>query len=110
MKKMKKNYDLMKKYYLTAINKGNSIAMCNLGIYYENIEKNYDLMKKYYLMAIDNENTNAMIMLANYYKTINYDLMKKYYLMAINNGTTGEENLDVMNNLTYYYEKSEMMK
>ena len=44
---------LMKKYYLMAIEKGNSDAMNNLGYYYNNIHYNYDLMKKYYLMAVE---------------------------------------------------------
>ena len=36
----------MKKYYLMAIEQGNSDAMNNLGYYYQHIEKDYDKMKK----------------------------------------------------------------
>jgi TPR repeat protein len=36
----------MKIYYLKAIEKGDSSAMYNLGIYYENTEKNYFFLKK----------------------------------------------------------------
>ena len=76
------DYDLMKKYYLQAIECNNSNAMTLLGKYYKNKEKNYDLMKKYYLMAINCNNENAIYGLAKYYEynEINYDLMKKYYL------------------------------
>jgi TPR repeat protein len=45
-----KNYELAKKYYLMAIDKGNTSAIFNLIVYYINVEKNYDLAKKYYLM------------------------------------------------------------
>jgi TPR repeat protein len=46
---IKKDYDLMKKYYLISIEKENLSAMNCLGYYYNTVEKNYDLMKKYYL-------------------------------------------------------------
>ena len=85
-----KKYDLMKKYYLMAVDYNNYAAMYNLACYYENNEINYDLMKKYYLMAINcgDSNGNAANDLAYYYSRveINYDLMKKYYLMAIKKG------------------------
>ena len=55
-----KDYDKMKKYYLMAIDNGNSMAINNLGHYYHYIEKDYKLMEKYYLMAINNGNNNAM--------------------------------------------------
>jgi len=99
-----KNYDLMKKYYLMAIELNNSKAMNNLAGYYQYIEKNYDLMKKYYLMAIQLNNPDAMYYLADYYETIekNYDLMKKYYLMAIE-----LNNSDAMDNLADYYRYTE---
>jgi tetratricopeptide (TPR) repeat protein len=78
-----KDYDLMKKYYLKAIDSGDCHAIYNLACYYHDIE-DYDLMKKYYLMAIDKKDTDAMYNIAYYYKKINnYDRMKKYYLMAI---------------------------
>ncbi len=98
--KIEKNYDLMKKYYLMAIDNGNPHAMRSLGYYYQNIEKNYNKMKEYYLMAIDNGNSYAMYNLGFYYHYIeqNYDLMKKYYLMAIDNGSS-----NAMTNLATYY-------
>jgi len=99
-----KNYDLMKKYYLMAIQLNHSYAMNNLGYYYQYIEKNYDLMKKYYLMAIELNNSSAMTNLAYYYNIVekNYDLMKKYYLMAI-----GINHSDAMYNLAQYYQWTE---
>jgi tetratricopeptide (TPR) repeat protein len=95
-----KNCEKVKKYYLMAIENGNSYAMNNLGIYYKNIEKNYEEMKKYYLMAIENGDSNAMHNLGFYYYNVekNYEEMKKYYLMAIENGDS-----DAMCNLGYYY-------
>jgi len=98
---IEENYDLMKKYYLMAIELNHPNSIVNLAYYYEIIEKNYDLMKKYYLMAIKLNNSSAMYYLALYYKNTekNYDLMKKYYLMAI-----GLNNSIAMNNLGYYYQ------
>jgi len=97
----------MKKYYTMAIEKGNIIAMNNLGLYYKDIEQNYDEMKKYYLMAIEKGENIAMSNLGHYYQTIeeNYDEMKKYYLMAIEKGHNGakkkllEYYKDNMNNI-----------
>jgi len=98
------NYDLMKKYYLMAINLNHSDAMYYLALYYEITEENYDLMKKYYLMAIKLNNSSAMSNLADYYEENekNYDLMKKYCLMAIE-----LNNSDAMDYLADYYEKNE---
>ena len=70
----------MKKYYLMAINKGDSDAMYNLGLYYEYVEKDYEQMKKYYLMAIDKNNFTGMNQLENYYKNNNdYSSLIKLY-------------------------------
>ncbi len=97
-------YDVMKKYYLMAIEKGSVSALFNLASYYETIDKNYDDMKKYYLMAIDKGCVSSMYNLAAYYQTIvkKYDDMKKYYLMAIDKGCASS-----MNNIAYYYQHIE---
>ena len=63
-----KNYDLMKKYYLMAIELNHCGAMTKLGLYYKHIEKDYDLMKKYYLMAIELGYSDAMLKMGIYYK------------------------------------------
>ena len=47
------NYDLMKKCYLMAIEKGNNNALNNLGCYYRK-EKDYENAKKYLTMAVEN--------------------------------------------------------
>jgi len=95
-----KNYELMKKYYLQAIDKGNSVSMTGLGLHYMSIEVNNDIANKYFLMAIDKGNLNAMVCLGYKYSVEKkYDLMKKYYLMAIDKGNT-----NAMNNLGYYYQ------
>ena len=75
------NYDLMKKYYLMAINKGNTYAMIELGNYYKKKTK-YSIMKKYFLKAINNGNRDGFFSLGYYYQYIqyNYNLAKKYYL------------------------------
>jgi hypothetical protein len=76
----------MKFYYLKAIEKGNSVAMNNLGEYYEYKEKNYEQMKIFYLKAISLGNTGAMFRLSLYYENTekNYELAKKYYLLLLN--------------------------
>ena len=101
---IEKDYELMKKYYLMAIDVGDSYAMYNLGNYYKYIEKDYELMKKYYLMAIDVGDSDAMNNLGNYYQDVekDYELMKKYYSMAIDDG-----NSDAMINLATYYQDVE---
>ena len=73
---IEKNYGEAKKYYLMAIDKGNSDAMVNLGYLYKK-EKNYEETKKYYLMAIDKGNSDAI-------SNLN-DLKKKIILELINN-------------------------
>ena len=65
--KITKNYGEMKKYYLMAIENGNSLAMNNLGWYHQNITKNYGEMEKYYLMAIENGNSQTMYNLYSFY-------------------------------------------
>jgi TPR repeat protein len=76
----------MKKYYLMAIEKGNSLAMNNLGIYYKNIEKDYDQMKKYYLMAIEKGNSKAMFNLCLYYDENELDFYKELINIKNKNG------------------------
>jgi len=96
--KIIEDYLFMEKYYLMAIDKGNSAAMCNLGNYYKTI-KDYPNMMKYYLMAIDKGNSAAINNLSLYYYDIkDYTSMEKYYLMSIELG-----NLISMNNLGCYY-------
>jgi len=96
--KGKEDFENMKKYYLIAIEKGDSGAMNNLGVYYQS-QKDYDNMKKYYLMAIDKKDKNAMNNLSNYYKHIeDYDNMIKIYEMLANEG-----DIPVMYKLANYY-------
>lgn len=100
--KRRNNFKKMKKYYLKAIELGESDAMFALGFYY-NERLKYEKMKKYYLLAIQYGHSNAMNILAQYYQYIetNYDLMKRYYLMAINLG-----DFVAMRNLArHYYER-----
>jgi hypothetical protein len=99
-----KNYDLMKRFYMISVDKGNVIAMNNLGYHYLYIEKNHYLAEKYWLMAINKGYSVAMYHLGNYYYKFEkkYDLAKKYYLMASNKG-----NVDAMFDLIEYFIKIE---
>jgi tetratricopeptide (TPR) repeat protein len=100
-------YDLMMKYYLMAIEKGNDMAMYNYGNYYENIDNG--IMVKYYLMAIEKGNESAMIDYANYLKNVKNDYvgMEKYLIMACekNNCTA----LYVLGNYYSYVKKYNKM-
>lgn len=80
-----KNNYMTKKYYLTAIDQPNVVAMYILGHYYQFIEKTYGQMKNYYLMAIEFNDTASMNNLGYYFHRIekNYNLAEQYYLMAI---------------------------
>ena len=86
---IKKNHDLLKKYYLMAAGKGTTSGLVKLGNYYRLEHKDYQQMTKYYLMAIDKGNTAGMCNLANYYyETEQYKKMKKYFHKAIAMGDT----------------------
>ena len=52
--KIEKDYNMMKKYYLMAIEKGHSSAMNCLGLYYFQIENDYENAKKYILIPSKN--------------------------------------------------------
>ena len=94
-----KDYDNMKKYYLLAIEIGDSSAMNNLGLYYLE-QGEHDNMMKYYLLSIEKENIFGILNLARYYKSQkDYDNMKKYYLMGIE-----KEEDTSMKELGEYYE------
>jgi hypothetical protein len=57
----------MKKYFIMAIELGNSKTLYCLGTYYWKIEKNHKLMKMYYQVAIQKNNIKAMYYLGLYY-------------------------------------------
>ena len=113
-------YDLMKKYFEMAINKGDIGAMFNLSLYYYR-EPDYDNFVKYSLMVISESKSNpdkvsndndirAMTNLSQYYKTINKDVNNrlKYLLMIIE-----KQNVDFIyvnyaaTDLAYYYHNIE---
>ena len=58
------------------IDKGNSIAINNLGVYYFQTEKDYAKTKKYFLIAIDKDSPSAMNNLGRYYKEIEKIMIK----------------------------------
>lgn len=79
-----RKFNLMKKYYLMAIDKGDIESITSLGTFYRH--KNVNKSIKYFLMGVSKDNLNAMENLALYYKDIKeYDLMIKYFLMVIEN-------------------------
>jgi tetratricopeptide (TPR) repeat protein len=83
---VKKDYELMKKYYLKSLEAvpDKVYVYTKLGYYYEITEKDYDLMMKYYLLGVKNKCTLAMSSLGLYYqRNKQYDLMKYYYFMAL---------------------------
>jgi TPR repeat protein len=89
-----KDYELMKKYYMMAIDYDNSRAMCNFACYYLGIEKNYEVMKKYYMMSVEKGNIHSMLQLGWYYQHIekNIEEAKKYYIMSITSNSNGNIN------------------
>ncbi len=96
---IEKNSELAIKYYLMAVENGNTAALNNIAHYYY-IEKNYELAVKYFMMAIEKGNVVAMYNLSCYYDVIekNYELAIKYCMMAIDEGYS-----DAMYNLGWYY-------
>jgi hypothetical protein len=103
---IKKNYELMEKYYIKANENGNPDAMYNLGWLYFYVKEDTKLMEKYFIMATEKGNINAMYTLGKYYEiTININLMKKYYLMAISFGC-----INAMIKLGLYYNNIEGRK
>ena len=98
-----KNYGIMKKCYLMAINRGSAISIGKLNRYFLEVEKDYELAKKFSLQSIDNESTSSMYNLGYYHQYVSkkYDLMEKYYLMAIDKGCCAS-----MNNLGCYHKET----
>jgi TPR repeat protein len=56
----KKNYDIMKKYYMIAIELKHTDAMISLGLYYHTIEHNTENAKKYFNLALSLGNNDAL--------------------------------------------------
>jgi len=87
------------KYYLMAIEKKDSRAMNDLGIFYHK-QRELQLAEKYYLMAIsyDKKYSNNLGIL--YAEENNFALAEKYYLIAIENNDH-----KALNNLGNLYKK-----
>lgn len=82
-----KNYDLMKKYYLMAVDNNNADAMFFLGCYYGKTEHNNILAQKYYLMAHNHGRKYAIYNLGRYYQRRGFiDDAIKCYLLGIDSG------------------------
>jgi len=98
----KKDYHLMKYYYLMAIEYNNTLAMVQLGIYYEDVEKNNILSKKYYLMAADLNDTDAMCFLGHLCIATNLDCkgMEEWFIKAAELNS-----VRAMHHIGFYYNK-----
>jgi hypothetical protein len=83
---IERNDELMKKYYLKAIEYGNDYAMNNLAHYYDRLDISDDLAIKYYIMAISKGNNVAMRNLEScYHDKIKYEIINKYYSLIDTN-------------------------
>jgi len=96
------NYPEAEKNWLLAIEKGNTDALFNLALLYNDQDK-FSEAEKYYLMAIEKGNTDALFNLAILYDDQEklFDA-EKYYLMAI-----GKEDKKALNNLAILYDNQE---
>jgi hypothetical protein len=97
------DFDLMTKYYLMAIELGNSATMYNLGLYYKKIN-NQDLMIKYHLMGACVGNTDCIASVNKYLEQKpNIRLMESAYsfLTPANKRLLNETIMDVVN-ITYH--------
>ncbi len=98
-------YDLMKYYYVFAIEEDkNVIALNRLAVYYYDT-KEYEWMFKYLNIGIEMGNSHAMNRLGMHYERIeDVDNAKKYYLMAAQKGNRyAIHNVGVLyNNLKEY--------
>jgi TPR repeat protein len=95
-----KNYDLMKKYYQIAINKGSAIASNNLGVYHQDILYNFKEAERLYKISADQGCIYAMNNLGLLYQRSNkYEEMERYFQLAINKNDS-----DAMYNMGLFYE------
>ena len=87
-----KDFKNAEKLYLSAIDKGNLIALNDLGnLYY--LKRDYSEAKKYFQKSIDKGGTVALFNLAEVYRIEkNFSQAEKYYLLAISKGETQSYN------------------
>ena len=96
-----KDFKSAEKLYLSAIDKGNIIALNDLGnLYY--LKGDYSEAKKYFQKSIDKGGTVALFNLAEVYRIEkNFPQAEKYYLQAIKKGET-----QAYNNLALLYSEN----
>ncbi len=96
-----KDFKSAEKLYLSAIDKGNIIALNDLGnLYY--LKGDYSEAKKYFQKSVDKGGTVALFNLAEVYRIEkNFPQAEKYYLQAIKKGET-----QAYNNLALLYSES----
>jgi hypothetical protein len=100
-----KNYDLMKKYYQIAINKGSAIAANNLGVYYQDILYNFKEAERLYKISADQGCIYAMNNLGLLYQRSNkHEEMERYFQLAIS-----KDDSDAMYNMALFYETISMI-
>jgi TPR repeat protein len=75
------------KYYMMAVDKGNSDAMVNLGLLYDIEKKDIERAENYYQMAAKRGHTVAMINLGILYKAKkDFAIAEKFFAEAVNHG------------------------
>ncbi|KDC50167.1 tetratricopeptide repeat protein [Pseudoalteromonas fuliginea] len=82
----KKLYPEAKKYYLQAIEKGNSYALVNLGFLYQK-QQQFDKAEEYYLQAFEINEKSALLHLGFLYQEQQqFDKAKNHFTQAIDAG------------------------
>jgi TPR repeat protein len=91
--------DKMVKYYKMAAEKGNVVAMYELGHFYDENEDTNNMIK-YYSMGVEHGDIDSMCNLGCHYQDLkDYPNMLKYWSLAIEKGDSGS-----MNNMANYYD------
>ncbi len=89
-----KDYEMMKKYYLKAIELGCGIAANNLGDYYRFQLQDFELMEKYYLKAIELSYNQGLENLEDFYSN---DKLKLYKILINWKNTVENVDLNIIN-------------
>ncbi len=81
-----KDYIKAIEWWIKSANLGNSNAMNNLGVYYDEIEKDYPKAIEWYIKSANLGNSNAMCNLGIYYDEIENDYTKaiEWYIKSAN--------------------------
>ena len=100
-----------KKYFLDAMEKGNILAINNLGVLYDR-NKNYKKAREYYLMAINKKCSFAYNNLGNLYEDIyqDYEKAKELYSKCFKETENTEALICIAKLYSNYYSDDEKAK